>query len=152
MTKLIRKKFQGVMADNKVVDTYSTSKLDTYSCNYINKLKSYSNEEHVVGTYFGKKIYSKTFVSYDMLGAGTVLKIPHGVTNFTLMWFDMSACFLFQINSKQVQPLPNVQYYGNFADRIGMQVDNNGTDIVLYADTGWGPGWMKVITICYTKD
>lgn len=32
----IRKAFQGTIPPNKILDTYSTSKTDTYSCNYVN--------------------------------------------------------------------------------------------------------------------
>ena len=32
----IRKAFQGTVPENKILDTYSTSQTDTYSCNYVN--------------------------------------------------------------------------------------------------------------------
>lgn len=32
----IQKKFQGTIPENKILDTHSTSKTDTYSCNYVN--------------------------------------------------------------------------------------------------------------------
>lgn len=32
----IRKTFQGQLPENKIVNTYSTSQTDTYSCNYLN--------------------------------------------------------------------------------------------------------------------
>ena len=35
----IRKAFQGTVPDNKILDTYSTSQTDTYSCNYVNSMK-----------------------------------------------------------------------------------------------------------------
>ena len=35
----IRKAFQGTVPENKILDTYSTSQTDTYSCNYINNNK-----------------------------------------------------------------------------------------------------------------
>lgn len=34
----IQKKFQGVIPENKILDTYSSSKTDTYSCSKINEL------------------------------------------------------------------------------------------------------------------
>ena len=33
----IQKKFQGTIPENKIVNTYSTSQTDTYSCDYVNK-------------------------------------------------------------------------------------------------------------------
>lgn len=38
--KVIQKKFQGVIPDNKILDMYSESITDTYSCNMINSLIS----------------------------------------------------------------------------------------------------------------
>lgn len=35
----IRKAFQGTIPENKILDTYSESNTDTYSCNYINQPK-----------------------------------------------------------------------------------------------------------------
>ena len=32
----IRKAYQGTVPENKILDTYSTSQTDTYSCNYVN--------------------------------------------------------------------------------------------------------------------
>ena len=32
----IRKAFQGTVPENKILDTYSTSQTDTYSCNFVN--------------------------------------------------------------------------------------------------------------------
>lgn len=41
----------------------SASQEDTYSCDYINKLHTYSTEEQIIGTYAdGKPIYSKTII------------------------------------------------------------------------------------------
>lgn len=34
----IRKAFQGTVPENKILDTYSTSQTDTYSCNYVNDI------------------------------------------------------------------------------------------------------------------
>lgn len=43
-----------------VKDTYSTSATDTYSCNYVNGLETYSTSETRVGTWIdGKPIYRK---------------------------------------------------------------------------------------------
>jgi hypothetical protein len=43
-----------------VKDAYSTSTTDTYSCNYVNGLETYSNNETRVGTWTdGKPVYRK---------------------------------------------------------------------------------------------
>ena len=58
----IRKAFQGTIPENKILDTYSESKTDAYSCNQSNKLSSYSYDEQVIGTWVdGKPLYRRLF-------------------------------------------------------------------------------------------
>lgn len=38
----IQKKFQGTIPENKIMDAYSESNTDTYSCNYINSSKAFA--------------------------------------------------------------------------------------------------------------
>lgn len=42
----IQKKFQGVVPENKILDTYSESETDTYSCNYINSVVESGNNDN----------------------------------------------------------------------------------------------------------
>lgn len=57
----IKKMYQGTVPENKILDTYSTSATDTYSCNYVNGLETYSTNETRVGTWIdGRPIYRKT--------------------------------------------------------------------------------------------
>ena len=60
MTKIIRKAFQGTIPENKILDTYSESSTDTYSCNYVN---NHSVQEEVV---YNQKIYSATQTNIDL--------------------------------------------------------------------------------------
>lgn len=58
----IKKQFQGVIPENKILNTESTSQTDTYSCEYINEQvkEVYSTEETAIGTWIdGKKLYRK---------------------------------------------------------------------------------------------
>lgn len=58
----IRKAFQGTIPENKILDTYSTSQTDTYSCNYVNSKLNYSTDETVVGKWIDNKpLYRKVF-------------------------------------------------------------------------------------------
>lgn len=72
--KIIQKKFQGVIPENKILNTFSESQTDTYSCNKINRLfedveggsssEIVSLEEQVIGTdKDGKTLYKKTILA-----------------------------------------------------------------------------------------
>lgn len=55
-----------------VKDVYSTSATDTYSCNYVNGLETYSTSETRVGTWIdGKPIYRKVFNTGGVNGGET---------------------------------------------------------------------------------
>lgn len=47
---------------SQILNSYSESKNNTYSCDYINKLNNYSEEEIRIGTWFGKPLYRKVIV------------------------------------------------------------------------------------------
>lgn len=56
----IRKVEPSVGILGKILNIFSSSNKDTYSCDYINKLNTYSTEEQVIGTWIdGKPIYRK---------------------------------------------------------------------------------------------
>lgn len=64
----IIKAFQSAGVVAQVSNTESTSTTDTYSCDYINKLNSYSTEEQVIGKWRdGKTLYKKTYVEFDYI-------------------------------------------------------------------------------------
>lgn len=73
----IKKKYQGTVPENKILDTHSQSNTDTYSCNYVNGLETYSTSEKRSGTWVdGKPIYRKvvnnTFNSIGAVGANVI--------------------------------------------------------------------------------
>ena len=72
----------------KILNSKSTSKQDTYSCDYINKLNTYSEEEQVIGNWIdGKPLYRKVieYRQTDTIGKEndiTNITIPHNINNF----------------------------------------------------------------------
>lgn len=57
----IRKTSQTTTTAAQVVNTHSDSQVDAYSCDYVNKLKTYSSTERRIGTLTdGKPLYEKT--------------------------------------------------------------------------------------------
>ena len=66
----IKKVSQTTSTQAQVVDGYSTSTTDSYSCNYVNSLNDYSTTEQVVGKWIDNKpIYRKVI---DTTYSGTI--------------------------------------------------------------------------------
>ena len=93
----IKKVSQTTSTQAQVVDGYSTSSRDSYSCNYINNKvkKIYSADEKVVGKFFGKPLYSKTIINHP-LTSGEQVFVDTGlqVSSIEHIFFDKSASFL----------------------------------------------------------
>lgn len=138
MTKLIRKVYQGQIPKNKVVNTRSNSKLDTYSCNYINNLISMSYDEHVIGICFGKPLYSKT-IDCGNLPNNNYKTVAHNISNWEKIFVDFSTSYLV---------LDNAQFQGVNGAICNTYV--NGNDIILNA-TGDRTAWKAIVTLRYTK-
>lgn len=51
----IRKVSQTTPTTSNAVNEYSTSTENTYGCNYINNLNTYSTTEHRIGTWINRK-------------------------------------------------------------------------------------------------
>lgn len=80
----IRKAYQGTVPENKILDTYSESQTDTYSCNYVNKSNDYSTTETVIGKWVnGKNIYRQVYTGNNLTlnsnqWVATAVDIPGG--------------------------------------------------------------------------
>ena len=56
----------------KILNIFSSSNKDTYSCDYINKLNTYSTEEQVIGKWIdGKPLYRKVYTLYNVSEGST---------------------------------------------------------------------------------
>ena len=115
----------------KVKNEYSNSNTETYSCNQVNKMNSYSTTEQRIGTWInGKPLYRKVIeipVS-SITGAGTM--ISHGVTDLEYAlppkcsWYDTQAYTWRNIPSS---------YFGSldWASQVLVRTDGN-----LYFEIG----------------
>lgn len=62
----IKKVSQTTATQAQVVDGYSTSSRDSYSCNYMNSINTYSTDEIRIGTWIdGKPLYRKVYMEND---------------------------------------------------------------------------------------
>ena len=129
-----------------VYNTYSNSQTDTYSCDYANKLNTYSTTEQRIGTWIdGKPLYTKTImtnISYDQS-----LEILHGVSDYYYIWIDLGKSYY--IANKTILPLISNSYWGDFTQKTDAMIYNDR--ILLYSTGSWGEAWYKVITLNYTK-
>jgi hypothetical protein len=92
--KIIQKKFQGTIPENKILDTYSESQTDTYSCNMVNELvgsgvsdesvknslELYSFEETLIGVWQNKPLYRKV-LDFGYLANKDQKRVPHNIDN-----------------------------------------------------------------------
>ena len=132
----IKKVSQTTSTQAQVVDGYSTSTTDSYSCNYANKLTTYSTDEIRVGTWMNKPLYRKVFT-------GNIASfIEHGLTNVN---FVNSYGYMMSGGGAFV-PLPSVRPT-NAGYYIGYYVTNQ----YIIFDKAADANGVATITLEYTK-
>lgn len=139
----IKKMYQGNVPENKILNTYSDSQIDVYSCNYVNKLNTYSTTEQRIGTWFGKPLYRKT-VTKTIASSSTY--------NETTILEDASI--------EQVTNMYGVVAYNNGVHQIGAYANSNYYSLLQYNEQYnkvyfYGAnnyvGYTATVTIEYTK-
>ena len=132
----------------KVKNEYSTSNTETYSCNQINKMNSYSTTEQVIGTWIdGKPLYRKV-IQYMGIAANTPVSIG-SVANPKIL--RIKEAYLDTTNDAGLSyPLNMVGYAGNLTDKVYVYAEK-GT-IKVFANGGWGSNaWRVNVIVEYTK-
>lgn len=143
----IRKAFQGTIPENKIMDTYSSSNTDTYSCNQVNKMNSYSTTEQVIGTWNGKLLYRKKF-EYMGLSANAE-NIIGTIDNADEVYIE-EAHLITTNDAKLSYPLNMVGYAGNTTDKVYVYAQKG--NIKVHTTGGWGSNAWKVVVVAkYTK-
>ena len=133
-------KISEVPTTAEVQNTYSTSQTDTYSCDYINKLNTYSTTEQKVGTWIdGKSIYRKVIEANNVSLSSSGVNIPSGITNVGVVT-KLDINMKFTDNS-----------WFSFWHLTDIKLANNN-DITLYTDSSSTATFPKIyIIIEYTK-
>lgn len=112
----IKKKFQGALPSNKILNIKSNSQIDTYSCDYINKNKeNYSTEEQVIGTWIdGKPLYRKVINISSTHGNGDYdLGLPDTIDYITGRLLD------YKTNRNDTQTIVGGnEYWSGDSDRV----------------------------------
>lgn len=107
----IKKMYQGTVPENKILNTYSDSQTDVYSCDYLNKISSYSEEEVKTNATWidGKPIYKRTFVFDVVSGTNYTQQIAN---DFETAWIGGESFVLNERNStKPVNAYESSTYY-----------------------------------------
>ena len=97
----------------------------------------------------GKKIYRRTYITTQSVGAGVSFEIPVGLESVAdTIWIDQQNSYIRTTSGNIVYPIP-LEHYNSGNDYIGVWC--NSASIRLYSNGGWGTGWEKCVTIRYTK-
>lgn len=136
----IKKVAQTTLTTAQIVNGYSTSTEDGYSCNYVNGLITYSTTETRVGTWLGKPLYRKTLMSIGNTGGNVGL--AHGIPTIgAVTKVDIFATN----NAGRTYPAHNDMFtiYVKTADTTNIWCNISSG----FADTVW----KVYVTIEYTK-
>lgn len=146
----IRKTYQGVVPNGKVLNSKSDSQIDTYSCDYLNKNKEiYSTEELRIGTWIdGKPLYRKVIRVHNFTVSKTA-EINTDITNFDKL-VKISGLFENYSNSKYA---PYPIYDTDPTNLLQVYVTWDGTKIKFDGNTSWtqNPNRYHTFILEYTK-
>lgn len=97
----------------------------------------------------GKKIYRRTYITTQSVGAGVSFEIPVGLESVAdTIWIDQQNSYIRTTSGNIVYPIP-LEHYSSGNDYIGVWC--NSASIRLYSNSGWSTSWEKCVTIRYTK-
>lgn len=141
----IKKMYQGVVPENKILNTYSNSQTDVYSCDYSNKLNTYSTEEQKVGTWIdGRPMYRKV-VKISNFAIKDGASYAHGIENIREI-LPMTCGRMLYSNNIPYYTYPLVAHSGAM-----MAATYTPTQIQWVGNDSWGTSHTHVFIIYYTK-
>lgn len=94
----------------------------------------------------GKKIYRKTLTTSETIDSSG-LSVSHGISNPDEIWIDYSMSYMGTTSGIFI-PLNTNRYNGK---NIGITIITTKSDVQFNSDSSFGTGWVKVITLLYTK-
>lgn len=145
----------GVVA--KILNSYSTSKENTYSCEYINNLNTYSTEEQRIGTWTKEDgtqvpLYRKTLYLKPEISASTTdTSISLDFTNIDMMLIAPEASYFIDVaGSSGKMPFPYLHSNTNYL--VGGYINVSAGKPVLNVRKGANIAiYSMVLTVNYTK-
>ena len=140
------KKVSQTTTQAQVINNRSTSTIDSYSCNYVNGINTYSTDETVCGTWLGKPLYRKCYKQTgNLTNIETGLLDVDDVINLVVMikgsgtngmWRTIPWCF----NSNTYEPsYTGGAYFKPDTGLIGFQAGSglttNSKSIIIFEYT-----------------
>lgn len=122
-----------------VYNEYTISETDTYSCNYVNGLETYSTSETRVGTWIDNKPIYRIVKNFESLSSRTNNSAPINVTSLNVDTFtDIKGV----VTDKRAMLLGDSQAITWNADK---------TSIVIYFNNSGADTYRGYVIIEYTK-
>ena len=129
----------------QVVDGYSTSTTDSYSCNYENSINTYSTDEIRIGTWMNKPLYRKVLLFNNISGTGGDYSIAEYNLNIDeIAWFT---AHMVQLNNKQYE----MPYYVSSTDKLRILVQVSSDNIIIQKGSSVSDTNKVTIILHYTK-
>ena len=136
----IKKTFQTTVPTGKVLNNYTESNVDTYGCNYINGLETYSTDETRIGTWIdGRPIYRKVVARNLSITNGTTIDLSSLNINELIK--------IKSINTDSNRYTFFDEYYDNSTSKINLHY----RDGIIESWTGSGVYYTSTVWIEYTK-
>lgn len=131
------------------INEYSESTNDSYSCNYVNGVNTYSTDEIRVGTWMNKPLYRKVY-SFSALSGNNSYTLNPAPSNVDKMWFDLSGTYLEESNGTIRQGIDSsaVDSAFDFSARV---VSNTRAFVNILVGGSVYNGSTIYVTLLYTK-
>lgn len=115
------------------------------------EMSTFEEDEHVIGTWIdGKPLYRKVLTTYDVVENQINFSMAHGVSGWDKMWVDLGNSFYYESIRKRSLPMEQTFYTSSTGTDM-CHVYIEGDYVYIVSRGGWGVGWLKVITLLYTK-
>ena len=134
--------------ENSFKSSMTNSDTDTYSCNYVNNLNTYSTTETKIGKWMNKDLYRKVVVIVG-LRVDTIQSTNYGIESVDQIFIENAFGVA---DYGRVVTLPLVGYNGNLTDKCDIWLEKSEGVIKMYSNGGWGADWRFYVILNYTKN
>ena len=140
----IKKIYNGVVPNGKILNSKNTSQNDTYSCSYINDNLSnnYSTEEQVIGKWMGKPLYRKVIEVTNIL-LNQWHELSSGISNMSFAYIENAFVTFSGVSRPIMTAEPTI-------NEMAVQIKTDGK-VAYYVPSIVGNVEKVYIIVNYTK-